>query len=191
MQQLILASRSPARKKLLTQLGLKFKVSVSGSVERSRGYRSYRQLVIENAVSKARSVADRLEHGIIIAADTVVVASKNIIGKPETFEAAVTTLKKLSRNPHWVYTGIAVLDVQRNRCLTGYERTKIYMYPLTDTQIKRYFEKVSPFDKAGGFDIQGLGAVFIDRIEGCYYNVVGLPLAHLAKLLSKVGREIF
>ncbi|MBN2482850.1 MAG: septum formation protein Maf [Candidatus Omnitrophica bacterium] len=191
MQPLILASRSPARKKLLAQLGLKFQVIVSDSVERSRGYRSYRQLVIKNAQSKAMSVAGRLDRGIIIAADTVVVVSKKIIGKPKTFAAAVRTLKKLSRNPHWVYTGIAVLDVWRNRCFTGYEKTKIYMYPLTDTQIKRYFEKVSPFDKAGGFAIQGLGAVFIDRIEGCYYNVVGLPLAHLAKLLSKVGREIF
>jgi len=190
MKELILASRSKARKKMLAQLGLRFRVLAPRIDESLGGCRSYRQLTIENAVHKARDVSYRINRGVIIAADTVVVLKKQILGKPRTLTCAVATLKKLSRTPHWVYTGIAVLDVDRNRCFSACEKTKVYMRPLNDIQIKRYFKKVSPMDKAGGFAIQGIGGVFIQRIEGCYYNVVGLPLAHLAKLLMKAGVEI-
>jgi len=100
-------------------------------------------------------------------------------------------LKMLSTRPQWVYTGLAVIDIDKGRTYTDYEKTKVYMYPLSDKQIKKYFRKISPFDKAGSFDVQGPGSIFIDRIEGCFYNVVGLPLAKLAKIFSKVGIEIF
>jgi len=83
-----------------------------------------------------------------------------------------------------------VIDIDHRKTLTAHEKTKVCMRPLSDTQIMNYFKKVSPLDKAGSFDIQGLGALFIDRIEGCYYNVVGLPLARLAVLLEKVGVTI-
>ena len=90
-----------------------------------------------------------------------------------------------------MYTGIAVIDIDKNRIFLDYEKTRIYMYRLSDEQIRNYFRKVSPLDKAGSFDIQGLGGIFIDRIEGCFYNVVGLPLAKLARMLKKVDIDVF
>ena len=114
-----------------------------------------------------------------------------IIGKPKNIEDAVKTLKLLAKKPQFVYTGLAVIDVDNNKTYTAYEKTKVYMCPLTDKEIRAYFKRLSPLDKAGSFDIQGLGAIFIDRIEGCYYNVVGLPLAKLARILKKTGIDIF
>jgi septum formation protein len=148
-------------------------------------------LVVGNALKKALDVAARLDSGVVIGADTVVLVGKNIVGKPRDMKDACRTLKLLSRKPQWVYSGIAVVDIESGKVFTDYERTKVYMYPLTDKQIKNYFRKVSPFDKAGSFDIQGMGGIFIDRIEGCFYNVVGLPLAKLARLLRKTGVEVF
>ena len=86
-------------------------------------------------------------------------------------------LKRLSHKPQWVYTGIAVIDKDKNKTLVAHEKTKVYMDRLGDEEINNYFAQVYPLDKAGSFDIQGFGSVFIDRIEGCFYNVVGLPMA--------------
>jgi septum formation protein len=148
-------------------------------------------LVMQNALKKATDVAGRHGAGVVIGADTVVLVANKIIGKPRDLKDAYRTLKLLSKKPQWVYSGIAVVDIDNSRVLTDYEKTKVYMYPLTGRQIKNYFKKVSPLDKAGSFDIQGMGGIFIDRIEGCFYNVVGLPLAKLARLLRKTGIEVF
>jgi septum formation protein len=147
--------------------------------------------VIGNALKKARDVASRLDSGIVIGADTVVLVGKKIIGKPKSMRDARNALRMLSKSAQWVYTGLAVIDVDNSKTYTDYEKTKIYMYPLNEKQIKNYFKKISPFDKAGSFDVQGPGSIFIDRIEGCFYNVVGLPLAKLAKIFRKIGVEIF
>lgn len=191
MRKIILASASKPRQKLLRQIGLKFTIFRSGVKEaKSLGKKRCEDLVIENAVKKARDAAERFNSGVVIAADTVVLVGKKIIGKPRTMKDAIGALKLLSRRPQWVYTGIAVFDIDRSKLLTDFEKTKVYMYPLTGRQIRRYFKKISPFDKAGSFDVQGPGSVFIDRIEGCFYNVVGLPLAKLGKLLEKAGIAI-
>jgi septum formation protein len=191
MRKIILASRSKARQKLLRQIGLKFQVVGSRVEEAGLLKGRCSDLVINNAVLKARDAAKRFDSGIIIGADTVVLVGKSIIGKPASMKDAVKALKTLSKKPQWVYTGIAVIDIDNDRIYTDYEKTKVYMYPLTDVQIKHYFTKISPFDKAGSFDVQGPGSIFIDRIEGCFYNVVGLPLAKLAKIFRKIGIEIF
>jgi septum formation protein len=191
MRRLILASRSKARRKLLSDAGLKFTVRTSKVREKRFIRTNCADLVIENALAKALDVAGRTKTGIVIAADTVVLVGKKIIGKPKSIKEASRTLRLLSRKPQWVYTGIAVVDVDRDKTYTSFDRTKVYMYPLTDNQIKNYFKRVSPLDKAGSFDIQGFGSVFIDRIEGCYYNVVGLPMAKLAKILRKAGVYVF
>ncbi|MFA5272509.1 MAG: nucleoside triphosphate pyrophosphatase [Candidatus Omnitrophota bacterium] len=191
MRKIILASKSKARKKLLKQLGINFVTASSNVKEDHKLLGSCKGLVISNALAKAKDVAARFERGIVIAADTVVLADKKIIGKPRNMKDAANTLKLLSRKPQWVYTGIAVIDIDKRKTLTDYEKTKIYMIPLSDRMIKKYFTKVSPLDHAGSFDIQGFGGIFIDRIEGCFYNVVGLPVAKLAKLLAKVGINIF
>jgi septum formation protein len=189
--KIILASKSKARQKLLRQIGLKFTVCVCNIKESHKLRQDCGKLVINNALLKAKSAAQKFDTGIIVAADTVVLAGKKIIGKPRNLRDAFATLKTISRKPQWVYTGLAVMDIEKNKIFTDCEKTKIYMYCLSAKQIKNYFKKVSPLDKAGSFDIQGLGAALIDRIEGCFYNVVGLPLAKLAKLLKKVGVEIF
>lgn len=184
MRKIILASKSKARRKLLRQIGLKFTVAESKAKESRVLKKTCQALVIGNAVKKAEDVAKRYESGVVIAADTVVLVGKRIIGKPKNRKDAFSTLKLLSRKPQWVYTGIAVYDIDRDKMLTDYEKTKIWMQPLSDKDIKSYFRRVSPLDKAGSFDIQGHGGAFIDRIEGCFYNVVGLPLAKLAKMMK-------
>ena len=191
MRKIILASKSKARRKLLKQIGLKFRVAGSRVREKQRLEGRCRDFVIANALRKARDVAARTDSGVVIGADTVVLVGKKIIGKPKTISDAHKALRILSKSAQWVYTGIAVIDVDNGRAYTDYEKTKVYMYPLTDKQITHYFKKISPFDKAGSFDVQGPGSIFIDRIEGCFYNVVGLPVAKLAKIFRKIGIEIF
>ena len=191
MRNIILASKSKARQKLLKQIGLKFQIAESCVREANVLKGRCGDFVINNALLKACDVAARFKSGIVIGADTVVLVGKKIIGKPASMKDAVRALKTLSKKPQWVYTGIAVIDIDNNKIFTDYEKTKVYMYPLTDKQIKYYFTRISPFDKAGSFDVQGPGSIFIDRIEGCFYNVVGLPLAKLAKIFHKIGVEIF
>ena len=190
-RRIILASRSKARRKLLKDVGLKFIVSTSGVREKRLIRTDCGDLVMENAMAKAIDVAGRFSSGIVIAADTVVLVGKRIIGKPKNIKDAFRTLRLLSQKPQWVYTGIAVIDIDRNKRYGSFDRTKVYMYHLSEREIKNYFKRVSPLDKAGSFDIQGFGSVFIDRIEGCFYNVVGLPMAKLAKILKKTGLYVF
>jgi septum formation protein len=190
-RRIILASRSRARQNLLKQIGLRFTVAESGAKEEDLLRGRCSDFVIRNALKKAKDVATRRRSGIIIGADTVVLVGKKIIGKPKTMADAYRALRTLARKPQWVYTGLAIIDVDTGKVYTDFEKTKVYMYPLTDKQIKNYFRKISPFDKAGSFDVQGPGSVFIDRIEGCFYNVVGLPLAKLAKIFRRIGIEIF
>jgi septum formation protein len=191
MRKIILASQSKARQKLLKQIGLKFTVAGSSVKEGRKLKGTCASLVIANALLKAKDVAKRYDSGVVIAADTVVLVGTKIIGKPKDLKDAFRTLKLLSRKPQWVYSGLAVIDIDSKKTLTSYEKTKIYMLPLTDKQIHNYFRRVSPLDKAGSFDIQGPGSIFIDRIEGCFYNVVGLPLAKLATILRKLGVNVF
>lgn len=191
MRKIILASKSKARRKLLRQIGLKFSAVSSRAGERKFLRGRPCDFVIENALNKAKAAAKKFDSGVVIAADTVVLVGRRIIGKPRNIKDAFKTLRLLSRKPQWVYTGVAVIDIDKGRVLTDYEKTRIYMYRLNDRQIRDYFRRVSPLDKAGSFDIQGLGGVFIDRIEGCFYNVVGLPLAKLARMLKKIGVDVF
>ncbi len=188
---IILASASKARQRLLREIGLKFRVETARVREMRTARGSTGELVRGNALRKARAVAARHRSGIVIAADTVVRVGKRVVGKPRTRREAVKTLRVLSRRPQWVYTGVAVVDIGRGKTLTGYERTKVFMRPLTEAQARSYLRRVSPLDKAGSFDIQGLGSVFIERVEGCFYNVVGLPLSKLARLLQALGIDLF
>ncbi len=191
MRKIILASQSKQRQKLLRQIGLRFVSAKSGAKEDMTLKSGCADLVMDNALKKAKDVAKRYRSGIVIAADTVVLSGKKIIGKPKDLDDAFKTLKLISRRPQWVYTGMAVIDIDNKKTLADYEKTKIYMYRLSDRQIRNYFRKVSPLDKAGSFDIQGLGSIFINRIEGCFNNVIGLPLAKLAKMLKKIDIDLF
>lgn len=187
MRQIYLASDSPARRKLLEMFGLKFKV-LSGRIEKEKmSGKNYPAIVKANALKKAKAAAKRVKNGIIIAADTIVVQDKNIFGKPKDLKGARLMLKKLSAKPQWLYTGIAVIDKDKGKTKLACEKTRVYMDKLSDKEIDNYFKRVNPLDKAGSFDIQGRGAFFIRRIEGCFYNVVGLPLRRLYRLLKELG----
>jgi len=190
MTKIYLASNSKARKKLLQSLGLKFKV-LPGKVKEKRRAKgvSYAKLVKINAVSKAKEAASKVKEGVVISADTIMVQNKKIFGKPKNLKAAKATLKAMSGKAQEVYTGIAVIRKKegREKILLDYEKTKVYMDRLTDKDIDAYFKQVSPLDKAGSYDNQGKGAFFVRRIEGCFYNVVGLPLRKLYSLFQRLG----
>ncbi len=188
--KIYLASHSEARKKLLEKFGLKFKVLPSRVKEaKSRGNLSYARLVKNNARKKAEEVATRVREGIVIAADTICVQNGKIFGKPKNMQDARRMLKKLSSSPQRLYTGLAVIkkDQGGDKLMLDHEITKVYMHKLSDAQINKYFKQVSPLDKAGSFDIQGKGAFFIKRVDGCFYNVVGLPLRKLYLIFKKLG----
>ena len=194
MEKIYLASNSKARKKLLEKFGLKFKILLPKVKEQtSRGNLSYSQLVQKNARRKAEEVATRVSDGIIIAADTICVQDGKIFGKPKNMQDARSMLKKLSRKTQYLYTGLAVIKKGKfkDKLVLDYEKTKVYMDQLSSTEIANYFKQVSPLDKAGSFDIQGKGAFFIKRIDGCFYNVVGLPLRKLYLMLKKIDLKLF
>jgi septum formation protein len=188
MKKIILASASPQRRKLMRILGLPFTVFPSSAKESARLINGCAGLVKSNALLKALDVAQRVREGIVIGSDTVVFSSKKrLILKPRNMREAKHNLKELMAGPHWVYSGVAIVDAETGRREISWEKTKVFMTKISDKAINRYHRLVSPLDKAGGFDIEGKGALFISRIEGCYFNVVGLPLAKLAGMLKKFG----
>lgn len=192
MRKIYLATDSKARRKVFELFGLKFKVMPSRIKERKRAKGlKFSRLVKKNAEDKAKKVAKRIKSGIVISADTISVQDNLIYGKPRNLKEARKMLKKLSQRPQWVYTGIAVIDKDKNKTFLASEKTKVVMDKLNDKEINAYFREVSPLDKAGSFDIQGRGAFFIRRIEGCFYNVVGLPINKLYKMLKKLGFFFF
>lgn len=191
MPKIILASASAQRKKLLEMAGVKFQVIPSRAEELHKITANCSGLVKHNAVLKAREVAGRLKKGIVIGSDTLVYAGhKRVIGKPKDLAAAKHTLKVLCSGPHWVYTGVAVIDAASGRMAVDYEKTKLWMQKLSDEEIGRYHRHTNPLDKAGGFDIEGRGGLFIRRVEGCYSNVIGLPLPKLRLMLKEFNVTI-
>ncbi|MFA5059663.1 MAG: Maf family nucleotide pyrophosphatase [Candidatus Omnitrophota bacterium] len=191
-KRIVLASNSAQRKRLLKLLGLKFIVSPSAIKESNRIKTTCASLVKDNALRKARDVARKFPESIVIGADTLVYSGdKKILGKPKDLIHAKRMLKTLSRKPQWVYTGLAVMDTTTKKIILGCEKTKVFMNSLSDKQIDSYHRFISPLDKAGGFDIEHKGGLFIRRIEGCYFNVVGLPVARLCAMLRKVGVHVF
>lgn len=183
---LVLASASPRRADLLRQAGLEFTVIKPLVNEELPAGEQPEKMVIKLARRKALDVIGRLECGHVLGADTIVVCGGVKLGKPADDEEARRMLGLLSGNVHDVYTGLALYDVTGGDFQTGFSRTRVWMKPLEQAYINRYVESGEPLDKAGAYGIQGRGAVFIDRIEGCYFNVVGLPLSLLFELLIRM-----
>jgi septum formation protein len=191
MTRLILASNSAQRKQLLKRTGFQFEVIPSRVEEMKTITTSCSNFVKHNALIKAEDVAKQVKIGIVIGADTIVyLGHRKIIGKPKNIQEAKANLKILFSQSHWVYTGVALINIQNQERLVDYEKTKLFMNKLSDDEIDRYYQKMSPLDKAGGFDIEGYGGLFIRRIEGCYSNVIGLPMARLTAMLKKMGVSI-
>lgn len=188
MTKLILASASVQRKNLLKNAGIKFSVRLSKIKEDHKVKTTCSALVKHNALLKAQNVASRVRRGIVIGADTIAyLGNGRTIGKPRNHKDAKRILKILFSKPHWIYTGVAVIDVKTGQTQVDYEKTKVFMQKLADTEIDTYHRGTFPLDKAGGFDIEGRGGLFIRRIEGCYSNVIGLPMAKLRLMLKKMG----
>lgn len=192
MKKIILASASPQRKKLMKHLGLPFVIKKSTAEELTMITTNVADLVRDNALIKAIDIAEQIKYpALVIGADTVVYAKNKLVIKPRDLKEAGKNLRMLMAEPHWVYTGVAIVDTQDKTVLVEHDKTKVFMNRLSDDEIKRYHKAVSPMDKAGGFDIEGKGGLFIPRIEGCYFNVVGLPVARLVNMLRKFGVQVF
>ncbi|MBA4602715.1 Maf family protein [Thermoactinomyces mirandus] len=192
-REIVLASGSPRRKELLARIGVPFRVQTSDVDETVDLPLSPDQVVEELALRKGRVVAARCENALVIGADTVVVYQGEIMGKPADQREAAQMLGELSGKEHQVYSGIALLTVNQGK-ITGevvsHRMTRVWMRSLTPEKITWYVNTKEPLDKAGAYGIQGLGACLVDRIEGCYFNVVGMSLALLDEMLSEVGFSI-
>lgn len=188
---LVLASASPRRHELLRMLGLEFEILVSTAEEERRELPvSPGEQTMELAAGKAKEIADLRPDALVIAADTIVAAENRIMGKPRDEEDAREMLSFLSGRWHEVYTGVALVKAAENRRLVDCERTRVKFRPLSEEEIKTYIRSGAPMDKAGAYGIQGLGAVLVERIEGCFFNVVGLPLARLTMMLRDFNLEV-
>lgn len=188
---IILASASPRRIELLRMLGLRFSVVPSRAEEILDDSVPVGQLVERNALAKASEVAKRFDTGLVIGADTVVVCEGSVLGKPSDLEDAGRMLRLLAGKTHEVFSGVAAVRAQDGAGKTAHAVTGVTFRPLSDSQITKYFQMIDPLDKAGAYAIQGPGGVIIEKIEGCYYNVVGLPLTTLDNLLAYFGTKIF
>ena len=181
---LILASGSPRRRELLDLMGLTYTVETPDVDESFSGRSS--ETVMEISRRKAAAVAARHSDSIIIAADTLVFAD-GALGKPHTPERAKEMLRSLAGNWHHVYTGITVINTRSGRVLRNVDKTRVHLVPMTEQEIDAYVATGEPLDKAGAYGIQGMGGMFVDRIDGSYSNVVGLPMSMLRIMLAQVG----
>ncbi len=194
MKRIILASQSPRRRELLENIGLEFEVKVDNSPEIVDETMEIEEIVKCLSAKKAENVSKTLDNEdcVVIAADTVVAFEDRILGKPKDEEDAKNMLKILSGNVHFVYTGISVLDNKTGKRISDFEKTKVRFREITDSEINSYIKSGEPMDKAGSYGIQGLGSVFVEKICGDYFNIVGLPVSKLCGILkNEFGIGIF
>lgn len=182
---LILASGSPRRKEILDTMGLEFSVDVSDADESFAG--TPEEMVLELSRRKALAVASRHSGAMILAADTLVFGDE-VLGKPHSAEEAKRMLAGLSGRWHSVYTGVTMIDTRSGKTLNRADVTRVHFVALTAQDIDAYVATGEPLDKAGAYGIQGRGGMFIDRIEGSYSNVVGLPMALVRSMLLELEK---
>ncbi|KIL75485.1 Maf family protein [Bacillus badius] len=185
MTRLILASGSPRRKELLEQIGLAFTVKVSHADETIPFGMSPEQAVMHLASVKAAAVAADEQDDFVIGADTIVLLDGEILGKPKSRQEAKEMLQRLSGRTHAVCTGVSI-RYGADECVF-YEKTYVTFWELAEEEINSYLDTGEPFDKAGAYGIQGAGAIFVKKIDGDYFAVVGLPLASLYRQLKRLG----
>ncbi len=186
---IILASTSPRRRELLRQLSLEFRV-VPAQVDETFRAKSPTETALELARHKAAAVARQYPDHLVIAADTVVVYQSQLLGKPRDYADAYRMLRLLAGDWHEVITGL-VFQLQEIDFLSSkVELTRVHFKPLTDEEIEAYLAEGTALDKAGAYAIQGSFGLYVDRIEGCYYNVVGLPLARFGDLYKAAERAL-
>lgn len=191
MDAIILASSSPRRRELLSQAGIPYtvkpgnvdeeKVKFSGTPEQKAEHLAY---------TKAMDVAKNIDRGLVLGADTIVVCDGEIFGKPIDESDALRMLESLSGREHFVITGLALVDAASGKVKKGYETTKVKFSSLTAEEIQAYIKTGEPFGKAGAYAVQGRGALLVEGLNGCYSNVVGLPLKKLDNMLKEFGIRV-
>lgn len=189
-RELILASASPRRKELLEKLDLKFTVCPADVDETRLPEEDALSYPLRTAVKKAMAVAEGKENVVVIAADTVVALDDEILGKPKDETEAKEMLRRLAGREHIVITGIGIVDTVSGRTLSAVEQTIVYFHPLETAEIEAYVATKEPMDKAGAYGIQGKGSLLVRKIDGDYFNVMGLPLSKLYRLLLNIDADI-
>ena len=189
-RKIILASASPRRKEILGKTGLKFSVDAGDYKEDMDLALKPRQLARFLSSEKARAVAVKYASALVIAADTFIVFQGSLLGKPHTREEARRMLTLLNGRQHSVLTGFTVIDTRTGKKLSRSVETKVFFKKMTGQEIESYVKTGEPLDKAGAYAIQGFGAVLVKKIEGDYFNVMGLPLRSLTGVLRKFGVSV-
>jgi septum formation protein len=181
--QIVLASASPRRRQLLAAMGLRFETTNSRVNESVRPGESPQDLGIRLSLAKAEVAASRHPRSLIVAADTLIVLENQVLGKPVDEVMAARMLEQLRNREHSVYSGLTLIDTAHSRRFSQLAVTLVYMRDYTDLEIRRYIASGDPADKAGAYAIQHTGFAPVARIEGCYANVIGLPMCHLYRAL--------
>jgi len=187
MKEIVLASASPRRKEILDITGLKFIVDTTGYKENMDYNLTPHKLAKFLSLEKAKAVRHKYKSALIIAADTFIVHDDKLLGKPYSENAARMMLRSLSGSKHSVITGFTIIDTASGKIATRFVETRVFFRKITKHEIESYIKSGEPMDKAGAYAIQGLGALFIKKIEGDYFNVMGLPLGALMESLKKFG----
>ena len=190
MKKIILASASPGRKALLTQMGLVFEVDPSNYKEDMTLKMAPSKLAEFLSLGKAKDVAQRHKDAIIIAADTFCVLGKEIMGKPKSKEHAKIMLQTLSGKTHSVITGFTIIDTETGKQVSKSVESKVFVTNISEKDIDDYIALGEPLDKAGSYAMQHRGGVFIEKIEGDYFNIVGIPMLPLSNELKNFGINI-
>lgn len=182
MKNFVLASSSPRRLAILQQIGIQPEVMVSAAAEIKDG--APEDVVKANALAKGQAVAALVKDKIVIASDTVVAIEGKILGKPKDEAEALVMLLELAGKSHWVYSGVALIDSDTGETLVGFDKTEVSFAAVEQADLERYIKTGEPMDKAGAYGIQEMGALLVEKINGDYYTVMGLPLAKLKKMLA-------
>ncbi len=199
-RSLILASASPRRKEILESLGVEFEVRHPEGIDEDLllggGFVPRTKLESEDklisrverlATLKAYSVAQQMPKSLVLGADTVVEIEGVVLGKPPDESTAAEMIEMLSGKTHHVFTSLALVNISEGIEISGTEKTAVTFNPLSGSKIRRYIELDMPFDKAGSYAIQGIGSLLVRRINGCYFNVVGLPVSLFERMMSDIG----
>ena len=191
--KIALASASPRRAEILRNAGIPFAI-LPGSIDETylpgeQAHEYVLRLAREKSCAAARTLGEMSEPAIVIAADTTVAFGNEILGKPTSAEDARRMLRMLCGHTHAVLTGLSVGRLPGSVEISAVETTRVTFLPLSEDDISQYISTGEPFDKAGAYGIQGIGGRYIERIEGCYFNVMGLPLSRLWRMLLELGWE--
>ena len=188
--RIILASASKRRSKILESCGISHRVVISNVPEKMDHERSAKFNVLHNARVKAEKIADRYKKSVVIGADTVVLLGKRLIGKPKTRKEAKSLLRLFSGKTILVYTGLCVIDSKTGKSASAVDISSVRVKKLPREEINKFVKIAGPHDKAGGFSIEGPGALIFDNINGSFYNVLGLPMIKLGELFKELGADL-